>query len=144
MDIDNNSTTWDIETVGFDDGGDYEGRRASDYQGIDLLAWRSALEKTSTSAVTTEIIISDLDPLKTYDIDIGASRQTSTGNRDTEYIAQYDDGSTTAITIDSELDPPVFADFNGLTPNDDGTIVFDVNRPEGLAYANWVRITENI
>ena len=138
VDEDNNATTIDITTnSGFAGENNTQGRSPSD--GVyPNNAWDSYVYCAPGPATIT---IGGLDNAKTYDITIGASRNTSATDRVGEYYV-----GGTPQTLDAALNPPETITFSGVSPASNAiTLSFEVQSSplSSFAYISFIELIEN-
>jgi hypothetical protein len=96
----------------------------------------------STGALTASIYLDNLDPGKTYDLEMLA-RRDATGNRTAEY--HINDGLTKIVNAASNTTTTTWA---SVSPDENGRIKLTIDKTNyqtapGFGYINWLTVSEN-
>ena len=130
----NSATTIDIVMSGWNGANDNQGYNVVS-EGIQAAAWRhNHLMNTNGATVT----IQGLDNAKTYNIDVGGSRNTSAGTR----IAEITIGSMQ--TLDAEANPAEIVSWATVSPTSNEIVItFDKQSGSNSFPLSFITVTEN-
>lgn len=136
VDSENNATAIDLNVTQSFSGAGANGRTPNDGVYPDNV-WQSYLFMSSG---TGSIALTSLDNAATYDITIGASRDTSATDRIGGYTP---DGGTSTNTLDAALNPPQTIKFTNISPTS-GIIIIDVwlDGASSFSYINFIEVEE--